>query len=129
MSIISILKALLKGDKVQPHDVKQSDMRRQDLISRDAESHEDHGCCDGPGDAQADISNQNQSFEGELTALISRFSKENGSDTPDYILAGYLNDCLTAFNTTVIQRDIHDGRKPVPPFTGGVWPIEGEKLK
>ena len=30
-------------------------------------------------------------FQKELTALINEYSKENDSDTPDFILARYLN--------------------------------------
>lgn len=37
-------------------------------------------------------------FLKELENLINRYSKENGSDTPDFILAEYLNDCLETFN-------------------------------
>lgn len=33
-------------------------------------------------------------FEKELQTLINRHSKENESDTPDFILANYLKDCL-----------------------------------
>lgn len=39
-----------------------------------------------------------RSFQDELRALINKHSKENDSDTPDYILAEYLNSCLEAYN-------------------------------
>ena len=35
-------------------------------------------------------------FERELESLINRFSKENDSNTPDFILAQYLLGCLQA---------------------------------
>ncbi|HEC65782.1 MAG TPA: hypothetical protein ENI23_10830 [bacterium] len=38
-------------------------------------------------------------FKKELESLINRHSKENDSDTPDFILARYMNECLLAFNT------------------------------
>ena len=44
-------------------------------------------------------------FENELTSLINKYSMENGSDTPDFILAKYLVACLRAFSTTVRNRD------------------------
>ena len=44
-------------------------------------------------------------FEKELTKLINSHSKENESNTPDYILACYLEYCLLAFNTATKQRD------------------------
>ena len=37
-------------------------------------------------------------FEQELTNLINCHSLEQGSDTPDHILAEYLTNCLHAFN-------------------------------
>lgn len=43
-------------------------------------------------------------FQKELEQLINRFSMENASNTPDYILAHYLMGCLTAFNTAMGDR-------------------------
>lgn len=45
-------------------------------------------------------------FQKELTALINKYSLENGSDTPDYILAGFLIGCLRAFDGAVISRRV-----------------------
>jgi len=41
----------------------------------------------------------------DLTALLNRYSQENGSDTPDFILADYLLACLATWNTQVVRRD------------------------
>lgn len=43
-------------------------------------------------------------FRKELEILINKNSKENGSDTPDFILAEYLTQCLSAFDVAVIAR-------------------------
>jgi hypothetical protein len=43
-------------------------------------------------------------FERELETLINRHSMENDSGTPDFILAAYLQNCLSAFNTAIRQR-------------------------
>ena len=43
-------------------------------------------------------------FRKDLESLINRYSIENGSDTPDFILADYLNDCLQAFDKAVVLR-------------------------
>lgn len=43
-------------------------------------------------------------FRLELEKLINRESMENGSDTPDFILANYLFDCLEAFDWAVKRR-------------------------
>lgn len=44
-------------------------------------------------------------FQKALEDLINRHSMENGSDTPDFILAKYLQGCLETFNATVKLRD------------------------
>lgn len=44
-------------------------------------------------------------FRKELESLINKYSKENGSNTPDFILAEYLEDCLKAYNRAINQRD------------------------
>ena len=49
-------------------------------------------------------------FEEELRGLLNKYSEENASDTPDYILAKYITQCLAAFNLAVGQREIFYGR-------------------
>lgn len=44
-------------------------------------------------------------FEKELETLINRHSMENGSDTPDFILAQYMFTCLSAYQNAVNARD------------------------
>jgi len=44
-------------------------------------------------------------FEKELEQLINHHSQENGSNTPDFILAQYIRACLENFNRTTIARD------------------------
>ena len=51
------------------------------------------------------------SLDKEIQALLNRNCIENGSNTPDYILASYLIDCLNAFNNAVNQRESWYGRK------------------
>ena len=43
-------------------------------------------------------------FRMELEALINAHSMENGSDTPDYVLAQFLTECLRAFDASVVAR-------------------------
>jgi len=45
-----------------------------------------------------------EAFEKELEHLINCYSKETSSNTPDFILAKYMNDCLIAFNKAIIMR-------------------------
>ena len=49
-------------------------------------------------------------FKKELTELINKHSLENGSDTPDYILAEFLERCLSSFDSAVLQRDYFMGK-------------------
>ena len=40
----------------------------------------------------------------KIEEAINKTSSENGSNTPDFILAEYLTDCLTAFDRAVTLR-------------------------
>lgn len=53
-------------------------------------------------------------FEKELAALINRYSRENGSNTPDFILASFLADALEAYDVAVRQRGEWYGRHDEP---------------
>lgn len=44
-------------------------------------------------------------FELELQSLINRYNKEKENNTPDFLLANYLSDCLDAYNKVVTARD------------------------
>ena len=48
---------------------------------------------------------KNSDFEEALRELLNRASQENGSDTPDFILARYLINCLKAYNKATNRRD------------------------
>lgn len=50
------------------------------------------------------------SFRDELAAVVNRHSMENGSDTPDFILAGFLEGCLATFDATMAAREKWYGR-------------------
>lgn len=52
-------------------------------------------------------------FCNDLENLINRHSLENGSNTPDAILADYITDCLTVFDKAVNRREEWYGRKTV----------------
>lgn len=49
-------------------------------------------------------------FITELGELLNRRSMENGSDTPNFILAQYLTDCLQAWNRATKRREDWYGR-------------------
>jgi hypothetical protein len=49
--------------------------------------------------------NEETKFQKELEELINRHCQENGSNTPDFLLASYLNDCLLTWNRYTQARD------------------------
>lgn len=51
-------------------------------------------------------------FGRELEHLINRHSMENTCDTPDFILAAFLLDCLQAFAKATKRREEWYGRWP-----------------
>ncbi len=44
-------------------------------------------------------------FQEDIRSAINRASRENGSDTPDFILATYILRCLDVFNEAVRARE------------------------
>lgn len=44
-------------------------------------------------------------FEEELRKLINQYCIENGSDTPDHILARYMRNCLESYDYAIRDRD------------------------
>lgn len=52
-----------------------------------------------------------EQFYRELTSLLNKYSKENESNTPDFLLASYLIRCLDAFNSITNSRENWYGRK------------------
>lgn len=64
-----------------------------------------------------------ETFEGKIRHAINCHSRESGSDTPDFILAGYLLRCLENFDATVTARtkwyappEPEDHTLPLPGF-------------
>jgi hypothetical protein len=44
-------------------------------------------------------------FRVELERIINSNSMENGSNTPDFILAAFLHQCLEAFDAATVERE------------------------
>ena len=55
------------------------------------------------------------SFPDELQKLINYHSLEGGSNTPDFILATYLLDCLETFDKCICRREEWYGRPSTLP--------------
>jgi len=52
-----------------------------------------------------------EEFKKELEHLINMHSIENGSNTPDFILAEYLCDCLAAYEKIHADNEKLYGKK------------------
>lgn len=63
-------------------------------------------------------------FEKELSALINRHCLENESNTPDFILANFLKNCMVIFNHATQKRDNWYGgkRSILPEERHEKWP-------
>jgi hypothetical protein len=59
-------------------------------------------------------------LEEEISAAINRACAENASNTPDFILADYLCDCLRAFNLATNRRENWHGRPVIPGYISGL---------
>jgi hypothetical protein len=46
-----------------------------------------------------------RTFRRELTSVLNRYSKENGSNTPDFLLADYLIECIKTFDKVTRHRE------------------------
>lgn len=51
------------------------------------------------------INEQRKSLRENIREAINRASAENGSNTPDFILAEFLDNCLFAFDIAAARRD------------------------
>jgi hypothetical protein len=66
-------------------------------------------------------------FINDLKILINRYSIENDSDTPDYILAKYIANCLYSFRIATKDRDAWHGNKSMDEKLGLDKPLENIK--
>jgi hypothetical protein len=64
-----------------------------------------------PSDAQPQ---EPPSLVDELQSALNRHSAENGSNTPDFILARYLERCLLAFDDASVARETWYGQRRKP---------------
>ena len=55
-----------------------------------------------------------EEFREDLEALINSHSRENGSNSPDWLLAEYLVGCLEVFDKAVRNRDQQYGIEGIP---------------
>lgn len=65
-----------------------------------------------------------QALKDDIADVINRHSRENASNTPDYILAEYLHACLMAFEGANQSREKWYGHKLEP---GKRFELNGEE--
>ena len=53
----------------------------------------------------ASLTGSANKLRSEIEAAINRCSAENGSNTPDFILANFLATCLEAFDAATVVRE------------------------
>ena len=61
----------------------------------------------------------------DIESAINRASAENPSGTPDFILAAFLTDCLTAFDKATIHRGKWRGQPAEFDPTPGIAKTDG----
>ncbi len=50
------------------------------------------------------LTDHNKDFRKELEELLNKYCRENESNTPDFVLADYLVNCLNAFDKATESR-------------------------
>lgn len=63
-------------------------------------------------------------LQDRIARQLNALSLENGSNTPDFILAAYLQDCLAVFDKTINVRELWYGRNPAAPAAPPAAPPE-----
>jgi len=53
-------------------------------------------------------------LQNEIMMVLNKHRRENNSNTPDFILAMYLESCLLAFEKATQQREAWYGRDACP---------------
>ena len=51
------------------------------------------------------------SLSGELSKILNKSCRENISNTPDFILANYMLQCLNAFESASVARESWYGKR------------------
>jgi len=75
------------------------------------------GAGESPCSAFRDLDGEKRQsgFRRDIETLLNSRSMEQGSNTPDFILADYLLRCLQAFDAAVLRREQWYGRGLLPP--------------
>lgn len=72
----------------------------------------------GPDPSASQEEEPPRDLKRDLASLLNRACAENGSNTPDFVLAEYLTSCLAAFDAAAKARDQWYGVKLAPGCSG-----------
>lgn len=56
------------------------------------------------------IDNEFENLKKDIAAILNKYSQENRSNTPDYMLADYMLGCLNVYENTISAREKWFGR-------------------
>lgn len=75
----------------------------------------------------AGSASEHSGMRDELAEIINRHSAENGSDTPDFILAEFLTGCLATYDRALLAREHWYSRKLYREEAGDdhIKPVQG----
>lgn len=62
-----------------------------------------------------------KTFADELAALLNKYNKESASNTPDFILAEFIEASLSVWNQTCSRRDAWYGPKITENIDSSEW--------
>lgn len=60
------------------------------------------------------IFDSQDNFVAALARVLNHYSQENASNSPDWMLAQYLENCLSSLNQLIQQRENYYRRDPRP---------------
>lgn len=66
------------------------------------------------------IDEKYEELKREVAAVLNKYSQENRSNTPDYMLANFMLGCLNVYENTISAREVWFGRPD--PFADITYP-------
>lgn len=104
-------------DDTYPEDRAEREAYEDDRRAQDAVDDAKYDAMQPPQEEPSDLDyyGEPDTFRKSLEAAINAHSKEQGSNTPDFILAEYLETCLNAYNWAIQRREQWHAAAPIAP--------------
>ena len=113
---LTLFKEKVNGKKMEPNQMLEEVGKLEQIMYADAIP------------IPTDIPEQPITFEAALSSLINKYSMENKSNTPDFILARYLIECLNVFAHHTLAREEWYGYHHSPGEVLGMKEAKPEPL-